>query len=316
MAKRVDDKRRVALLRCESYHHKKLKEAVEKICAAAELGVRSGSTVLLKPNLVTTRGCPGHLACSSPEFVTAVAEWFVDQGARVRIGDSPAFGTARRVMSVCGMAGPLRRLGVEAVNFSKSRQVSLDCGLTVPVAAEALDCDLLVNLPRVKAHSQLYVSLAVKNYFGVVTGMRKALHHAVYGDRANHFESLLVDLLKLFPAGFSLVDGVIAMQGPGHLKGYPYHLHLLGGSFDAVALDTALLNIIGADPGKSQLWVECRNRGMTGTSLNDIDFPLQSPAELAVNDFALPSALKPVTFNPVRILVSACRRLAASVPGD
>jgi uncharacterized protein (DUF362 family) len=214
------------------------------------------------------------------------------------------------------MSKSLRRLGVKTVNFSRSCQISLDCGLTVPVASEALDCDMLINLPRVKAHSQLYVSLAVKNYFGVVAGMRKAFHHAVYGDRANHFESLLVDLARFFPGSFSLVDGVTAMQGTGPMRGYPYDLHLVGGSFDAISLDTALLAIIGAKPERSQLWVECYNRGLAGTSLEAISFPLLTPEEFAVKDFALPQTLKPVTFNPVRMLISACRRLAVAASGD
>lgn len=306
----------MALLRCENYQHRELMAAVDRLCTAAGLVVKPGTKVLLKPNLVSAGSGPGHLACTSPEFVAAVAEWCLAHGARVRVGDSPAFGTARRIMRVCGMTTTLRHLGVEMVNFSKSRRVALDCGLTVPVAVEALECDLLINLPRVKAHSQLYVSLAVKNYFGVVAGMRKALHHALHGDRANNFESLLVDLLKLFPGSFSLVDGITAMQGSGPMKGPPYHLRLLGGAFNAVALDTALLAIIGAEPERSQLWVECRHRGLLGTGLTEIEYPLQSPSELAVADFALPRTLKPVTFHPARMLVSTCRRLAGGLAGD
>ena len=316
MTHRSDDKKSVALLRCKNYLHQELKGAVERICSAAELDIRSGSTVLIKPNMVSAGSGPDHLACTSPELVAAVAEWCIDHGAKVKVGDSPAFGTARQVMRACGMSGPLRHLGVELVNFDKSRKVALACGMTVPVATEAVDCDLLFNLPRVKAHSQLYVSLAVKNYFGVVTGVRKALHHAVNGDRDNNFEALLVDLLKLFPGSFSLIDGIIAMQGTGPMKGYPYHLEILGGGFDAVALDTALMAIIGAESGKSPLWLECCRRGLDGTSLDEIDFPLKSSSELAVNDFSLPQILKPVTFHPVRMLISACRRTVAAVSGD
>jgi uncharacterized protein (DUF362 family) len=245
--------------------------------------------------------------------VAAAAKGCLDHGARVRIGDSPAFGGGRSVMRACGMLASLAGLPVEVVEFDRSRSMDLPCGQQVVVAAAALECDLLLNLPRVKAHGQLYVSLAVKNYFGVVSGWRKALHHARHGDLGNRFEALLVDLPGLFPGSFTRVDGVVAMQRTGPMKGDPFSLGLLAGGFDPVALDTALLEIIGADPQRSQLWVECHRRGLTGTDPTRLAFPLARPEELKVENFQLPEMLIPVTFHPGRILVGGCRRLAARI---
>jgi len=307
------DRSLVALERCASYNREGLLEVVDKVCRAISLKVSSGSMVLLKPNLVSGGSGPEHLACTSPQFVAAVAEWCLGQGARVKVGDSPAFGTARKVMRACGMEEALRPLDVELVNFNRARRMEMACGLTVPVAAEALDCDLLLNLPRVKAHNQLYVSLAVKNYFGVVAGMRKAFHHAVHGDKGNRFEALLADLPEVFPGSFSLVDGITAMEKSGPMKGDPYPLQVVAASGDPVSLDTALVKIIGGDLKKSQLWVEYHNRGVAGTSLEDITFPLKAPDDLAVSDFLFPRIMTPVSFNPMRMLISSCRRIAASI---
>jgi uncharacterized protein (DUF362 family) len=303
----------VALTRCRSYRGEELKAALDLIFRAGGLALRPGSVVLLKPNLVSAGSGPAHLACTSPAVVVAVAEWCLDQGARVQVGDSPAFGGGRSVMRACGMLDALAGLPVTVVDFDRCRPVDLPCGMRVPVASAALECDLLLNLPRVKAHSQLYVSLAVKNYFGVVSGWRKALHHARHGDIANRFEVLLADLPALFPGSFSLLDGVVAMQRTGPMKGDPFPLALLAGGFDPVALDTAILNIIGADHQRSQLWLECRRRGMAGTDPARLAFPLARPEELRVENFLLPELLSPVTFHPGRILVGGCRRLAARI---
>lgn len=313
MMVKVDKRPAVVLQSCDDYDRGKLKEKVARAFLVAGFAVKSGATVLLKPNLVAAGSGPHHLACSSPEFVAAVAEWCLDHGARVKVGDSPAFGSGRMVMRGCGMTEGLRHLGVELVNFSRARPMVMACGLKVHIATEALACDLLVNLPRVKAHSQLYVSLAVKNYFGVVVGWRKALHHACNGDVANRFEALLVDLPGLFPTSFSLIDGIVAMHRAGPMHGEPFPLQLLGASFDPVALDTAIMAVIGADFGQSRLWLECRRRGLVGTKLPEIDFPVKRPDDFTAAGFRLPDRLKPVTFHPGRVLVGACRRLASGL---
>jgi uncharacterized protein (DUF362 family) len=294
---------RVALQHCEDYEHGRLKEQIDQACRAIDFKIQTGATVLLKPNLVAAGSGPDHLACTSPEFVGAVAEWCLGHGASVKVGDSPAFGSGRMVMRACGMAEVLKPLGVELVNFSRSRPVKMPCGLTVPLATAAFDCDVLVNLPKVKAHNQLYVSLAVKNYFGLVIGWRKALHHAVNGDVAHRFEELLVDLLALFPAVCSVLDGIIAMHRTGPMQGEKFPLQLIGASFDPVALDSAVMRTIGADFAKSQLWMECQRRGLAGTDLAALEFPLQNPEDFAAEGFILPARLSPVTFHPGRMLV-------------
>lgn len=304
-----DEKCRVALQHCDDYGRSRLKEKIDQACRAIGFQIKTGVTVLLKPNLVAAGRAPLHLACSSPEFVLAVAEWCLDHGAQVKVGDSPAFGSGKMVMRTCGMAESLQPLGVELVNFSQSRPMEMACGLKVPIASEVLDCDVLLNLPRVKAHNQLYVSLAVKNYFGVVVGWRKALHHAVNGDVANRFEALLLDLPGLFPTACSLLDGIVAMHRTGPMKGDPFPLGLIGASFDPVALDTAVMHVIGADFKKNRLWMEGCRRKMVGTELAKIEFSLKGPDDFLAEGFILPEQLKPVTFHPGRMLVGTCRRL-------
>ena len=172
----------VALTRCGDYHEETLLQAFDQMREAGDPSLRlRGTQVLLKPNLITARR--GLLACTEGRFILAAAQWFLDQGCRVAVGDSPAFGTAEAVLANLGVAAELRRRGVRIADFSSTRLVTLPSGLRVGLAAEALDCDLLVNLPRVKVHVQMRVTLVVKNYFGCVGGMRKPLWHMVHGGR-------------------------------------------------------------------------------------------------------------------------------------
>jgi uncharacterized protein (DUF362 family) len=302
----------VALLHCKRYRPREIIEKISQLCAALSFKVSRGSRVLLKPNLLSARSAE-HLACTNPAFVAAVAEWFLDQGARVAIGDSPAFGTAKGVMRATGIEKALAGMPIACINFDDPVRVKLSGGVTVDIARAALESDILVNLPRVKAHIQLYVTLAVKNYFGTVVGFQKAWWHLRYGNHAEQFASHLVDLLQVLPAGVTLLDGIVAMHETGPLFGRPFSLGLAAGAINPVALDTVLFQILGLNPAQSVIWQECKKRGLAGTDPDMLDYPRLRPAELSVKDFKAPEILKPVTFNPLRMLVSGCRRFVARV---
>ncbi|MDX1775742.1 MAG: DUF362 domain-containing protein [Desulfobulbales bacterium] len=306
------DSTSVALLACPSYNSREIYHKIDQLCTAVGFRVSAGSRILLKPNLLSGR-TGDHLACTHPAFVRAVAAWFVDRGAKVAIGDSPAFGSATGVMRATGIEKALAALPVARINFDQSTTLKLSGGVRVGIARAALECDVLVNLPRIKAHSQLYVTLAIKNYFGTVVGFQKPWWHLRYGNHARQFASHLVDLLTVMPGGMTLVDGIVAMHTTGPISGEPYPLGLVAGSINPVAMDTSLLQVLGLDHAKSALWNECHSRRLAGTDTETIDYPLLKPREIKVRDFIAPSVLKPVSFNPLRMLGSACRRFAARV---
>lgn len=298
----------VALAACRQYDRQLLKGRVDALCGALDFRVSAGSRVLLKPNLVSAVRNKA-LVCTHPEIVAAVAEWFLDQGAKVWVGDSPAFGTALGVMNACGISEALKGLPVAMINFDAPRTVRLASGLSVGVARAVSECDLLVNLPKIKAHGQLYVSMAVKNYFGAVVGFRKPWLHARYGDVDNRFEAMLVDLLAVLPGGITLADGVVAMHCDGPVGGKPFPLHLLAGGLNPVALDTALLAALGLHPEASPVWRECLRRNLAGSRFMELSFPLARPEELAAQGFQPPIRLRPVSFHPWRLMLGAMKRV-------
>ncbi|MEW6595614.1 MAG: DUF362 domain-containing protein [Thermodesulfobacteriota bacterium] len=299
----------VGLTRCPDYDRAKIKAEVERLCAALDFRPSAGTKVLLKPNLVAGTRRDG-LPCTQPEFVAAVAEWCLDYGCQVAVGDSPAFGTARMVMRSCGMDAALQGLSVRLVNFSSPQPFTLAHGARVAIAREALECDCLINLPRVKAHGQLLITLAVKNYFGTVVGFRKPLLHARHGD-TGAFERMIVDLLPVLPAGITLIDGIVAMHEQGPVKGNPFPVGLIGAAVNPVALDSALLAVLGIDPFLSPIWRECRCRNLPGCDQGHIRYPLFTPAEMQMAGFEVPHHLKPISFHPWHLMKGAAKRLVS-----
>ncbi len=299
----------VVLEKCSVYSTPALLELIEK--AALHLGISgniSGKKVLVKPNLISARG--GGLACTSPHFIRALVSWCIEQGAQVSLGDSPAFGSAAGALKSLGVLEDLHRMGVVIQEFASKQMVTLDCGVKVGVAAEALDCDLFINAPKVKAHNQMYVTLALKNVFGVVKGIRKSMLHMRYGDSHQQFAEIIIDLLQILPENVSFADGIEVMHKSGPIHGEPLALQCFASAAHPVALDTALMNLLDLDHKKSPLLQEAEKRNLPGSRLVDLDFPCLAPTHFKGAGFEPPLTLDPVRFSPLRFVSGQVKRLA------
>lgn len=163
--------------------------------------------------------------------------WLLDHGARVEVADSPGFGSAEAVARAVGLAQELKTLGLAVRSLNRPVAVRLDTGACFKISRQALDCDLILSVPKVKAHGQMLVTLAVKNLFGCVSGLRKALIHAREGRQPDYFADCLAALWAALPPVAGLADGVCAMHVTGPSRGKPFALRLIGASASAVALD-------------------------------------------------------------------------------
>lgn len=220
----------------------------------------------------------------------------------MNIGDSPAFGTARRVANANGLTEALQGLPVKIINLDHAKKIRLECGICIGISQKALEPDLIINIAKLKAHSQLCITAAVKNLFGCVVGFRKALAHCQYGDVSNLFESLIIELIQALPQTVSLVDAVTSMHKTGPVNGIPFNLNLIGGSPSPVALDTALYNILEVRPHNAPLWLESQRRKLPGAHIHELIYPLAKPENFDAFGFIFPCKLKPVTFYPTRFL--------------
>ncbi|WP_168720109.1 DUF362 domain-containing protein [Thermosulfurimonas marina] len=295
---------KVLVLPCEDYTEESLRRAVEVALEQFLPGDLSGARVLVKPNLVAPR--QASLSCTHPATVRAVCEGLLARGAEVRVGDSPAFGTTRSVARAAGLLAALKGLPVRLVSFRKKVRVALSCGLTVGLAREALCADLLVNLPRLKAHNQLLLTAAVKNLFGCVVGLEKPLLHARLGERGDLFFRMILEVAELLPVGLNLLDAVVAMEGQGPTGGRPRKLGYLFASGHPLALDTVLYQALGLSPEKVPLWKTALDLRLFGARPEEAVVEGDLPD---LSDFQLPLRLSPVTFHPLRLLRGMLRRL-------
>ena len=298
----------VVLEKQHDYNPQKIKDFLEKTSVFGVLRTDfHGCRVLLKPNLITGRG--PALACTDGAVIRGVAEWLIDSGASVSIGDSPAFGSARQVLKRQGIEDQIKGLNLNIMEFRTPVTKSVSYGRKIRVAQEVLEHDFLVNLPKMKAHNQMYVTFAVKNMFGIVCGMQKAAAHMRNGTSHIKFGELMLDLLEIIPPSVSVADGIRAMHKEGPIGGKIIELDCLGAGSDPVALDTALLELLELEKERCPVWLAARRRGLPGCDPSRLSYPLKKPDVFYGSGFVAPYVLNPVPFNPLRFFVSSVRKM-------
>ena len=291
----------VALVHCSGYDSAALSELVPTLLQAIGWQPARGSRVLVKPNLLAPTP-PDFLPCTHPLVVRAACEYLLDWGARVTVGDSPSFGTGIRVAQKIGLTDALADLPVNVIDLNRPKLVRLiNYGGIVAISGAALEFDVILNLPKLKVHRMLGLSGAVKNHFGCVTSLWKALLHVVTGDRGNRFQSMFMDLLDLLPPSVSLMDAVMAMHVTGPVDGSPFPLGLLAASHSAVALDTALYTLLQRCPADVPIWQEAVRRQVFGADPGDLSYPLEPLESFDAGDFVIPATLQCAGFHPFRL---------------
>lgn len=211
--------------------------------------IPSQARVVIKPNLLGP-AAPDKSMVTHPLIVRVAAEYLLEKGARVQVSDSPAVGSFRKLVRETGYADALGGLDVALKPFAESIQVDVGPPFgAIEIARDAVEADLVINLAKLKTHAQMFLTLGVKNIFGCIIGLRKPEWHMRAGVDRRLFARLLVQVYEAVAPVYTLVDGILAMegQGPGR-SGTPRKLGLLVGGDSAHAVDKTICTLLGLDP--------------------------------------------------------------------
>jgi ferredoxin len=124
----------------------------------------------------------------------------------------------------------------------------------------------------------------MKNIFGFVPGFNKAMQHVNYPNRYK-FARFFVDLEEAVRPHFHIMDGIVAMEGPGPGNGYPKKVNVLLASSNPLALDIVASRIVGYDPLDIPTNRIALERGSLLSKTEDIKIKGPEPEAIAVRDF-------------------------------
>jgi uncharacterized protein (DUF362 family) len=239
----------VACIQCKGYGEG-LPEAIARAFSLSgwkAIGALSGKNVLLKPNLLTDRK-PEQAVTTHPEFVRHVIRWLKGQGAHVIVGDSPAStANLKNVWELSGLRVVCEEEGVKLISLEQAgvKSFTVD-GFSFAVAQPVLDADYVLNLPKLKSHAFTLLTAGVKNIYGVLPGYSKTLLHRQY-PKPLEFGRLIATIWTVIPPSFTLVDGIVGLEGQGPANGTPVALGFIAGSENPFALDRALCSLLKID---------------------------------------------------------------------
>lgn len=212
--------------------------------------IRPGAGVLLKVNMLAAKA-PERGITTHPAVVAAMAVLLKERGCRVGVGDSPggAVGGVERYWRNCGYEPLAADHGLELVSFERAGSLPLESGGNVyNIARPVIEWDAVINMCKFKTHMYFRLTNAVKNAFGAVPGLGKAVLHSRAvrpADLAVH----IANIHALVPFDLVVMDAVLSMdrRGPG-TDGRVRQDGVIGVARNGVALDMVMSELVGLGP--------------------------------------------------------------------
>ena len=269
---------------------KAMSEAVEKAGGFPDV---TNKTVLLKPNLLYPVA-PEKAVTTHPVVLDAIIRIVKERNpSRIIVGDSP--GVAQ--MDTAGKKTGIRQIadnhGVEWIDFTSPTLLENPNGKIQKQffpAKIVCESDVIISIPKLKTHEMMYFTGAMKNLFGTIPGLNKSRFHFNFSEK-DEFASMIVDLNIALKSSYAIMDGIVAMEGPGPGSGYPKHLGLLLASPNILALDITAASIVGYDPLSIPILKIATENGYWLDSVEDI-----------IQTCELIDDVKPKHFQKVKVL--------------
>jgi len=245
----------VALVPCSGY-------GPETLAAAIRAGWRSsrppdlrGKRVVIKPNMVDVS--PDRPIHTDPRLIEALVLHIGELGAREIV---LAEGTSHNrdsedLFRRAGYEALAKRRGIRLVDLNYDDVTPVRCVnpkatllREIAVPRTIGTSEVLISVPKMKTHKLAGITLSMKNMFGILPGM-------VYGWPKNtlHWNGIPLSICEIngtVKTHYSIVDGVVGMEGHGPIMGTARKVGVLIMGDNALAVDATAARVMGIEPGR------------------------------------------------------------------
>jgi len=232
--------------------------SLESIGRAIELcggfdKLNKNDRVLIKPN-ITFGGwmpIPPYGMVTTAKMMEGILWRLAEHGCNnISIGEGTILGVmgsnTRRGYKYTGIDRIAKRYGAKLIDLNDKPFDHKDLGdVKVGISKTALEADFLINVPVLKTHPQVKVSLGFKNLKGCLDVVsRKAFH-------MKGLEHLICLLNQLLECDLTIIDGIYMLEkGPDAMVGVPHRKNLIIASCDTFACDCVGATILGFEPSQ------------------------------------------------------------------
>ncbi len=244
---------------------------------------KPGKTVLIKPNLLM-KADPEDAITTHPHMIIAVARILKQKGCQVYVADNPGgFGSHKSVKEIYEYLKLTQYPDLFTLLYNDKPPLHKN---NIPLSWWADKCDEIINMPKLKTHDLVLLTLAVKNTFGFIAGLKKSSLHREYPKPAQ-FSQTILDIHDRVNPQIHILDGILSLEGEGPgRRGTVKKRGLILISPSALSLDCLLCRLIGLPPEKvPYLKLAIENRGFKPETIETFPANIE---DLKVEDFLLP----------------------------
>jgi len=314
----------VSIVKCLNYDEEivldELRRSIDLI-GGIQTFVGKGNRVLLKPNLLYGRS-PEKAVTTHPAIVKGMIQIVREAGGVPFIGDSPSVGSMIKAAEKAGIKTVAEEMKCPLVEFDKPVFPTKGRGKIfkqLEIDQTVLEADVIINLPKWKTHTQMLLTLGVKNLFGCIPGPRKAVWHLKAGEDRKTFAQILVDVYQVIRPSLTVLDGVVGMEGNGPNSGRPIRLGLILASGDSLHLDQIVCDLLGIsrkslltnrmafENGMGKDKIDILGEKVEAVRISSFQFPTPSQIDWGLPKF-LSKALKNALTSKPMIDQEICKR--------
>ncbi len=256
-----------------------VENVIKKTLKACSLPEKHDSCILLKPN------CNNEMnammgGTTDLRIINSVLKYLKNyKYNNIIIGDGPNCGCFHDGIDVFKRLKIdliAKKYNVKLVNFNQEEKVEIELdGRKAEIAKICLERDFMINIPKIKTHSEFVFTCCTKNLMGCLSGFDK---------RKAHY-SMVTNLLKLnevIHPDYHIVDGLIAMEDKGPNAGTPKKLGMIVAGKNPFQLDAYCCQIINQDWRQVPYLVQAAKKGLFSKSQN-----ITVPKDVIIQDFKI-----------------------------
>ena len=199
--------------------------------------------IVIKPNLNNDLSALTGNSTDLRVLAALVSELQSKGYTNVAIADGPNVGVERRGIDVfkrLRISNLATKFGVELINLNRDdgEPVTLEGGAQPRISHTLTNADFIICAPTVKTHAEAGMSIACKNWVGIVCGQDKRQMHYALGPN-------IARLVERFPPHLVIVDGLIGMEGNGPGDGEPVRLGFIAAATNPWLCDLTVCRLVG-----------------------------------------------------------------------
>ncbi|MDD5417986.1 MAG: DUF362 domain-containing protein [Candidatus Nanoarchaeia archaeon] len=288
---------KVVIVKAESYGNNLDKKVAEALKLAGFKPSKSG-LILVKPNILRATN-PKEAVNTNPEFVKAVVKEIRKHNKNIVVGDGVGkrkFSGEEPVLGSNGIEKAVRGLS-KVKNFDdENMELSLDNPINkVRVARILKDAKYKISAPKLKTHMLTFITGAVKNHYGYLYKDYKVIGHA-RNWKVDDFMDFIIELYLKTKADFSIMDGIVGMEGEGPGSGTPVNSKVILASEDAFALDYVAAKIMGYEPESLLFFKKAMGKNLLnpkeievmGEKIENVAIKFKTPHSVSVSRLFFP----------------------------